>query len=78
MIAWLAARLRAIRTTADAMPKLTADIKPNETITIGDTTVRLEHKSGQIARLVIDAPEQVRITLPRQAGSAKTGGRHDA
>ena len=78
MIAWLAARLRAIRTTADAMPKLTADIKPNQTITIGDTTVRLERKSGQIARLVIDAPEQVRITLPRQAGSAKTEGRHDA
>ena len=78
MIAWLAARLRAIRTTAAAMPKLTADIKPSQTITIGDTTVRLERKSGQIARLVIDAPEQVRITLPRQAGSAKTGGRHDA
>ena len=38
------------------MPKLTADIKPNETITIGDTTVRLERKSGQIARLVFDAP----------------------
>ena len=60
------------------MPKLTADIKPSQTITIGDTTVRLERKSGQIARLVIDAPEQVRITLPRQAGSAKTGSRHDA
>lgn len=78
MVARLAARLRAIRTTADAMPKLIADIKPNETITIGDTTVRLERKSGQLARLVIDAPEQVRITLPRQAGSAKTGDRHDA
>ena len=78
MIAWLAARLRAIRTTADAMPKLTADIKPNETITIGDATVRLERKSGQIARLVIDAPEQVRITLPRQTGPAKTGGRSDS
>jgi len=78
MVARMAARLRAIRTTADAMPKLTADIKPNQTITIGDTTVRLERKSGQIARLVIDAPEQVRITLPRQAGSAKTVGRHDA
>ena len=78
MIAWLAARLRAIRTTAAAMPKLTADIKPSQTITIGDTTVRLERKSGQIARLVIDAPEQVRITLPRQTGPAKTGSRHDA
>jgi len=60
------------------MPKLTADIRPNQTITIGNTPVRLERKSGQIARLVIDAPEQVRITLPRQAGSAKTGDRHDA
>lgn len=78
MVARMAARLRAIRTTAAAMPKLTADIKPNETITIGDTTVRLERKSGQIARLVIDAPEQVRITLPRQTGPAKTGGRTDA
>lgn len=78
MVARMAARLRAIRTTAAAMPKLTADIKPSQTITIGDTTVRLERKSGQIARLVIDAPEHVRITLPRQTGPAKTGGRHDA
>lgn len=78
MVARMAARLRAIRTTAAAMPKLTADIKPNQTITIGDTTVRLERKSGQIARLVIDAPEHVRITLPRQTGPAKTGGRTDA
>ena len=78
MVARMAARLRAIRTTAAAMPKLAADIKPNETITIGDATVRLERKSGQIARLVIDAPEQVRITLPRQTGPAKTGGRSDA
>ena len=78
MVARMAARLRAIRTTADAMPKLTADLKPSQTITIGDTTVRLERKSGQIARLVIDAPEQVRITLPRQTGPAKTGGRPDA
>ena len=60
------------------MPKLTADIKPSQTITIGNTTVRLQRKSGQIARLVIDAPEQVRITIPRQTGSAKTGDRHDA
>lgn len=60
------------------MPKLTADIRPSQTITIGDTTVRLERKSGQIARLVIDAPEQVRITLPRQADSAKTGDRANA
>ena len=78
MVARMAARLRAIRTTAAAMPKLTADIKPNQAITIGDTTVRLERKSGQIARLVIDAPEQVRITLPRQADSAKTGDRANA
>ena len=78
MVSWLAARLRAIRTTAAAMPKLTADIKPNQAITIGDTTVRLERKSGQIARLVIDAPEQVRITLPRQTGPAKTGSCTDA
>lgn len=78
MVARMAARLRAIRTTAAAMPKLTADIKPSQTITIGDTTVRLERKSGQIARLVIDAPEHVRITLPRQTGPAKTGGRADA
>lgn len=60
------------------MPKLTADIKPSQTITIGDTTVRLERKSGQIARLVIDAPEQVRITIPRQTGPATTGSRTDA
>ena len=60
------------------MPKLTVDLRTNETLTIGEVRVRLERKSGQLARLVIDAPEQVRITLPMQAGSAKTGDRHDA
>ena len=38
----------------------------------------VRRKSDSRAILGIDAPEQVRITLPRQTGPAKTGSRTDA
>lgn len=46
------------------MPKLTVDLRTNETLTIGEARVRLERKSGQLARLVIEAPANTRVSLP--------------
>lgn len=41
---------------------LTIDIKPGQRLQIGDTVLILESKSGQVARLVIDAPKDVKVT----------------
>ena len=38
--------------------KLAVDLKVGETLTIGSTTIRLEKKSGQTARLVVCAEKQ--------------------
>lgn len=40
---------------------LTIDIKPGQRLQIGDTVLILESKSGQVARLVIDAPKDVKV-----------------
>lgn len=37
------------------MKKYTTDLKVGEVLVIGDATVRLEKKSGQLARLVVTA-----------------------
>ena len=47
--------------------KLTVDLKVNETLTVGSTTIRLEKKSGQIARLVVSADWDTPITTPNEA-----------
>jgi len=47
------------------MSKLTVDLKVGETLTIGTATVRLEKKSGQLARLVVVADEGTTIKPPR-------------
>ncbi len=47
------------------MPKLTVDLRINETLTIGDATIRLDRKSGQLARLVIEAPANTKIIPPK-------------
>ena len=47
--------------------KLAVDLKVGETLTIGSTTIRLEKKSGQIARLVVCAEKQTAITTPNVA-----------
>lgn len=49
------------------MSKLTVDIKVGETLTVGTTTIRLEKKSGQLARLVIQADNNTPITTPKAA-----------
>ena len=47
--------------------KLTVDLKVNETLMVGSTAIRLEKKSGQIARLVVSAEPQTVITTPNAA-----------
>lgn len=47
--------------------KLAVDLKVGETLTIGSTAIRLEKKSGQIARLVVCAEKQTAITIPNVA-----------
>ena len=46
------------------MSKMTVDLKVGETLTIGEATVRLEQKSGQLARLVIVAAPDTQIKPP--------------
>ena len=40
---------------------LKIDLRPGEEIKVGDTVVKMVHKSGQVACLVIDAPKDVTI-----------------
>lgn len=40
---------------------LTVDLKPGAKLQIGEATLLVEHKSGQIVRLVIDAPKSVAV-----------------
>ncbi len=46
------------------MNKMSIDLKVGETLTIGAATVRLEQKSGQLARLVVQAPRTTKIQPP--------------
>lgn len=39
------------------------DLKINNTIKIGDVTIKLLDKSGRLSRLAIDAPKDCEITL---------------
>ena len=45
--------------------KLTTEIKAGETLVIGDVRITLERKSGQAARLLIDAQDGTEIRTPR-------------
>lgn len=40
---------------------LTIDLKPGQKIQIGDAIVTFEQKSGQIARLVVDADKSIPV-----------------
>ena len=40
------------------------DLKRGETLVIGGATVRLEQKSGQVARLLVEASEETVIKTP--------------
>lgn len=54
------------------------DLKRGETLTIGGATVRLEQKSGQVARLVIEADERTPIKTPGDMRKAADIARRSA
>lgn len=47
------------------------DLRPGESIQIGDTIVTLVRKSSQVASLLIDAPRDVKITTNREQKEKK-------
>lgn len=49
------------------MNTMHVDLKTGETLRIGNATVRLERKSGQLARLVVTADPETTITPPYAA-----------
>lgn len=54
---------------------MTVDLKVGEVLTIGGVSIRLEKKSGQLARLVVDAAPDTPITRPKaQRTSAQPQG----
>lgn len=57
------------------MSKMTVDLKVGETLAIGLATIRLEQKSGQRARLVIDAEPGTQITTPKAKREAAATAR---
>lgn len=50
------------------MAIMTKDLKIGESMVIGDAVVKLEEKSGQIARLSIRAPRDVRVKIVKEEG----------
>ena len=67
--------------------KFHIELAAGQSITVGDTTVTLQHKSGQRARLLVQAPTNTPVTHPGRnpvsnpsahecASSPKTGKEH--
>lgn len=54
------------------MSKLSVDIKVGETLLIGGAQITLVAKSGQLARLVVTAPDEVAVVTPKQLKSRTT------
>lgn len=50
---------------------LKIDLRPGETVTIGDVTVKLVKKSGQLASLVIEADKTIPIKGPQSQGESR-------
>lgn len=46
------------------MKKMHVDLKLGQVLLIGDTVIRLEKKSGQVARLLIEAAPDTQIKPP--------------
>lgn len=60
------------------MTKFTTDLRVGECLMIGDATVRLEKKSGQVARLVITANSDTQIINPQDRRSIASTARKSA
>lgn len=50
------------------MRKKTIDLKVGETMQAGPARITLEHKSGQLARLIVQADAEVEINSPKELG----------
>lgn len=48
------------------------ELRDGDVLQIGDATVRLKHKSGQRALLIIDAPRSLTITPPNRIARMST------
>jgi len=60
------------------MTRLSVDMRIGDVLTIGTTTVRLDKKSGQLARLVIVADELTPIVTPKARREAAGEARKSA
>lgn len=60
------------------MRKFTTDLKVGECLIIGGATVRLEKKSGQVARLVVTADADTLVTNPQDRRNADNTARKSA
>lgn len=47
------------------------DLKVGESMTIGAATLTLQKKSGQLARLMVDAPDNVKVEVKRSGVAAQ-------
>ena len=52
------------------MKKMHVDLKLGQVLLIGDTVIRLEKKSGQVARLLIEADPDTPITPPARMSAS--------
>ena len=50
---------------------LKIDLRPGQSLQIGNATVKLVKKSGQLACLIIEADKNVIIRRPEEGGQAK-------
>lgn len=55
---------------------LSIDLKPGQKLQIGDATITMEAKSGQFARLVIDAPKSVAVKKLTESPSVRLIAEH--
>lgn len=60
------------------MNKFTTDLRVGECLIIGDATVRLEKKSGQVARLVVTAGSDTPIINPQDRRTNASTARKSA
>lgn len=60
------------------MTKFTTDLRVGECLIIGNATVRLEKKSGQVARLVVTADAGTPIINPQDRRSIASTARKSA
>ena len=51
------------------MNKMHVDLKPGQALIVGDAVIRLEKKSGQVARLLIEAAPDTQIKPPARASA---------